>query len=267
MHLVLHIAGRPPVELDKALVRIGSDPGCEVYLPHPELAPVHALLHADAQALWLEPAAAEDGHPVHVNGRRIAAAALLAAGDDIHLGTQALRVQSRAAPDGARADAGRPLNFAGRVVLRVLSGAETGRAYPLVNSLCLGRSALSEIRIDDPALAERQVLVQRQGNAILVKNLSPVLEMRVDGRVCTEALLPPGSQLAIEQHRFRLEAPQPDLAPQAADAPVAEPLAAAAQPAPPPMPAPRLFTRAQWLLLASAAAVSGLLILLLTYSP
>lgn len=267
MHHVLHIAGHPPVELDRPRMRIGADPGCEIYLPHPELAPVHAVLHAEAQTLWLEPAAAEDGHPVHVNGRRIAAAALLAAGDDIHLGTLALRLQSGIKPDAVRTDAGRPLNFAGRVVLRVLSGAETGRAYPLVNSLCLGRSSLSEIRIDDPALAERQVLLQRQGNAILVKNLSPVLEMRVDGWVCTEALLRPGSQLGIEQHRFRLEAPQPDLAPSVSDAPGAqEPVADTAQSAPPEAP-PRLFTRAQWLLLASAVAVSGLLILLLTYSP
>ena len=267
MHYVLHIAGHPPVELDRPRMRIGADPGCEIYLPHPELAPVHAVLHAEAQTLWLEPAAAEDGHPVHVNGSRIAAAALLAAGDDIHLGTLALRLQSGIKPDAVRTDAGRPLNFAGRVVLRVLSGAETGRAYPLVNSLCLGSSSLSEIRIDDPALAERQVLLQRQGNAILVKNLSPVLEMRVDGWVCTEALLRPGSQLGIEQHRFRLEAPQPDLAPSVSDAPGAqEPVADTAQPAPPEAP-PRLFTRAQWLLLASAVAVSGLLILLLTYSP
>lgn len=267
MHHVLHIAGHQPVELDKVLMRIGADPGCEIYLPHPALAPVHAVLHAEAQALWLEQTAAEDGHPVHVNGRRIAAAALLSAGDDIHLGTLALRVQSRAKPDNARTDAGRPLNFAGRVVLRVLSGAEIGRAYPLVNSLCLGRSTLSEIRVDDPALAERQVLLQRQGNAILVKNLSPVLEMRVDGWICTEALLRPGSQLGIEQHRFRLEAPQPELAPPVAAESVVVSEAAESQVASPPTPAPRLFTRAQWLLLASAVAVSGLLILLLTYSP
>ena len=267
MHHVLHIAGHPPVGLDRPRMRIGADPGCEIYLPHPELAPVHAVLHAEAQTLWLEPAAAEDGHPVHVNGRRIAAAALLAAGDDIHLGTLALRLQSGIKPDIARTDAGRPLNFAGRLVLRVLSGAETGRAYPVVNSLCMGRSTLSEIRIDDPALAERQVLLQRQGNAILVKNLSPVLEMRVDGWVCTEALLRPGSQLCIEQHRFRLEAPQPELAPPAAAESAVVSEAAEPQVESPPMPAPRLFTRAQWLLLASAVAVSGLLILLLTYSP
>ena len=43
-------------------MRIGADPGCEIYLPHPELAPVHAGLHIEAQTLWLEPAAAEDGH-------------------------------------------------------------------------------------------------------------------------------------------------------------------------------------------------------------
>lgn len=265
MHPVLHIAGHPPAALDGSM-RIGSDPGCEIPLAHPGLAPVHAWVHADAHAVWLEPAAAEDGHPVHVNGRRIAAAALLSAGDDIHLGGLALRVQARERPDGVRNETAPPLNFAGRVLLRVLSGTETGRAYPLVNSLCLGRSTLSEVRIDDPALAERQLLLQRQGNAVLVKNLSPVLEMRVDGWVCAEALLKPGAQLCIEQHRFRLEAPQPELA-----APAAEPPATAEAPAetpsPVPTPAPRLFTRAQWLLLASAVAVSGLLILLLTYSP
>ena len=267
MHHALHIAGYPPVALDGALMRIGADRGCEICLPHPDLAPVHALLHADAQMLWLEPTAAEDGYSVHVNGRRIAAAAVLAAGDDIHLGTLALRVVSGATPDTTRADAGRPLNFAGRVLLRVLSGAETGRAYPLVNSLCLGRSSLSEIRVDDPALAERQVLLQRQGNAVLAKNLSPVLEMRIDGWVCTEALLRPGSHLAIEQHRFRLEAPQQELAPPATVEPAAVSEAAESEIASPSLPAPRLFTRAQWLLLASAVAVSGLLILLLTYSP
>jgi hypothetical protein len=66
---------------------------------------------------------------------------------------------------------------------------------------------LSEVCIDDSALAERQILLQRQGNDIFVKNLSPVLEMSVDGWVCEEAVLSPGARISIEQHRFRFEAP------------------------------------------------------------
>lgn len=261
MHWVLHVSGQTPAAIDKPMMRIGSDPSSDIYLPHPGLAASHAVLHSGSHGVWLEPL----GQPVHVNGRRVQSAALIRPGDDLHFGSLPAKVQSAKAPVRDAVSGADAVNFAGRVVLRSLTGRDAGRAYALMNSLCVGRSVLSEIRIDDLALAERQVLVQRQGNSILVKNLSPVLDMRVDGWSCTEALLLPGSQLCIDQHRFVLEAPCPDmtLADEPQPEPLVEPAAVHEQAAVP----PPFFSKTQWLLLASAIAISGAIVLLLTWAP
>ena len=218
MHWLLNAPGQPAAAIDKPLMRIGSDPGSDIFLAHPGLAATHAVLHSGEHGVWLEPLA----QPVHVNGRRVQTMAFLRPGDELHVGSVPIKLQSAKAPVRDAVSGAKALNFAGRIVLRSLSGRDAGRAYTMMNSLCIGRSVLSEIRIDDLALAERQVLVQRQGNGIIVKNLSPVLEMRVDGWSCTEALLLPGSQLCIEQHRFVLEAPNADMA--SVDEPQAEPV-------------------------------------------
>lgn len=267
MHWLLHIPGQAAAAIGESPLRIGSDPGSEICLARHGLAPLHArLIPGAAGLLWLEPAADETAAVVHVNGRRIVRAALLTPGDELHLGSCALRLSSARKPDAARRPTAQPINFSGRVLLRALTGADTGRAHVLVNSLCIGRSDLSEVRIDDTALAERQILLQRQGNAILVKNLSPVLEMRVDGWVCEEAVLHPGSQISIEQHRFRFEAPSAETAPMV-DPEIAEPIhPASANAAAPTDPASGIFSRAQWILLAVAIAISGFFIVLLSYS-
>jgi hypothetical protein len=93
--------------------------------------------------------------------------------------------------------------------------------------------------------------------------------MRVDGWVCDEALLKPGSQLDIERHRFVLESPAPDLA-NLPETQAAASSQAGAKPADaPPVSAgnPALFSRSQWILLACSVAISVLLVVLLTISP
>jgi hypothetical protein len=260
MNWVLHAPGQSTSLIDKPLMRIGSDPSSDIYLPHPGLAAVHAILHSGNQLLWLEPVS----QPVHINGRRVHSASIIRPGDDLQLGNLPVKVQTSTAPLMEVLPAAKALNFSGRVVLRVLTGRDVGRAFPLMNSLCIGRSVLSEIRIDDLALAERQVLVQRHGNSILVKNLSPVLEMRVNGWSCTEAVLAPGSQLSIDQHRFVLEAPCPDLG--VVDEPLSEPMDEVPNEAEQETTKPSLLSKSQWLLLASAIGVSVAIILLLTLS-
>lgn len=267
MHWLLHIPGQPAVAVGEVPQRVGSDPGADIYLAHPGVAPLHARLLPDsAGLLWLEPAADESA-AVHVNGRRIVRGALLAAGDELHLGSCAMRLTSATKPDAARRPAAQPINFSGRVLLRALTGAETGKAHVLVNSLCIGRSELSEVCIDDSALAERQILLQRQGNDIFVKNLSPVLEMSVDGWVCEEAVLSPGARISIEQHRFRFEAPCSESAPTAELEVNDLPQLTETNAATPVAPARRIFSPAQWILLAVAIAISGFFIILLSFSP
>lgn len=266
MQWLLNISGQTAVPVGDTPVRIGSDPASEIYLAQPGVAPVHARLLPDAGGvLWIEPAS-DEAAAVHVNGRRIVRAAMLAPGDDLHLGTCALRLSSAQKPEAVRRPAAQPVNFSGRVLLRMLTGADTGRAHVLVNSLCIGRSELSEVRIDDSALAERQILLQRQGNDILAKNLSPVLEMRVDGWVCEEALLQSGAHIAIEQHRFRLEGPNAEVQP-VPEPSSTEPLPASESTVQAIAPVKRIFSPAQWILLAAAIAISAVFIVLLSFSP
>ena len=267
MQWLLHIPGQPATLIGDSPMRLGSDPASEIYLAQPGVASLHARLLPDPSGvLWIEPASDESA-AVHVNGRRVIRGALLSAGDDVHLGVCALRVSSPHKPDSTRRPAVQPMNFSGRVLLRMLTGADTGRAHVLVNSLCIGRSNLSEVCIDDSALAERQILLQRQGNDILAKNLSPVLEMRINGWVCEEALLPVGSQISIEQHRFRLEGPSAEAIPASEAAMTELQQPASEAPAAASVPAKRIFSPAQWILLAAAIAISAIFIILLSFSP
>jgi hypothetical protein len=268
MRLVLQIPDQQPVAIDKAELSIGSDPAGDVYLPNSRGTEAYARIRPINDTVWLL-RAADSSSSVHLNGRRVHANALLHAGDELHFDGMPVQVKSEQAPSCEKQHSGRALNFSDRILLRVHSGAQTGKAFALVNSLCIGRSGISEIRVDDPALAERQILLQRQGNDVLVKNLSPALEMRVDGWVCNEALLKPGSQLNIEQHRFALESPAPDLANLPETLAVVTPQPDIVSVDTPLLPAgnPALFSRSQWILLGCAVAISVLLVVLLTISP
>lgn len=256
--------------LDKSELNVGSDPASDLYLPNTGIAAKHAVIRLDAGLTWLIRPSQATGN-VHVNGRLIYAAALLNAGDELHFDSILFRVKSaepyQALKTGANASIA--THFSERIILRVLTGPETGYAYALINSLCIGRSSLSDVQVDDSTLAERQVLIQRQGNDVMVKNLSPVLEMLVDGWPCNEGILSVGSQLCIDQHRFMLQSSCTDFALQV-EAPktkVVIELEDQIELLPSEPKNPAIFTRAQWILLASSVLISGLLILLLTFAP
>jgi hypothetical protein len=267
MRLVLHALDQKfPIEAMSSL-SIGSDPSSTVYLPSARQTENFAEIRSGEKVAWLL-TSVNTQHTIHHNGRRIDSVAMLRAGDDLHFGEIAVQVRSKNQPVFEKSVSTQAVNFSDRILLRICSGAETGKAYALVNSLCIGRSTLSEICVDDPALAERQILVQRQGNDVLVKNLSPALEMRVDGWICHEAILSIDSQLNIEQHRFILQSSSSDLA-YVAQAHVPEKPAAVPENATEltqKLSKTGLFNRSQWILLGSAVAIAVLFVLLLTIS-
>ncbi len=271
MRLLLQTPEGKTLLLDKSELTIGSDPSGDLYLPFSGISLKHALIKIESELTWLiRPSEAEGG--VHLNGRMVSAAALLKAGDEIHLNSTVVRVKSSQPPEQTKNNTSgtQAVHFSDRIVLRVLTGPETGKAYALVNSLCIGRSTLSELQVDDFSMAERQILIQRQGNEILVKNLSPVLEMRVNGWVCNETVLTVGSQLSIDQHRYVLQSSCPDFMMQVKDVVIADDVSVEEPPAvnqQQELSKLRIFSRAQWILLGSAILISSLLILLLTISP
>lgn len=268
MRLVLHTLDQKFAIEAMSSLTIGSDPSNTVYLPSAKQTESFAEIRSSDHGVWLQKSPGTQ-HTIHHNGRRIDSITLLRAGDDVHFDGIAVQFRSAHQPVFEKTAGAQAINFSDRIVLRVCSGAETGKAFALVNSLCIGRSSLSEICVDDPALAERQILLQRQGNDVLVKNLSPALEMRVDGWICHEAILNIDSQLNIEQHRFILQSSSSDLAntPQIhlPETPVIE-LENTTQ-APQMLSNTKLFSRSQWILLGSAVAIAVFFVLLLTISP
>jgi hypothetical protein len=91
--------------------------------------------------------------------------------------------------------------------------------------------------------------------------------MRVDGWICEEAVLQPGAHISIEQHRFRFEGPCTEVLPMA-EVELAEPAPSVTVNAESVSePARRIFSPAQWILLAAAVAISGFFIILLSFSP
>lgn len=270
MSLLLQTPEHKTLLLDKSELTIGSDPSGDLYLPFSGISSKHAVIKLESDLAWLiRPS--ESAGSLHLNGRMISAAALLKAGDEIHFNTTVVHVKATQQAESIRPNSSmtQAVHFSDRLVLRVLTGPEAGKAYALLNSLCIGRSTLSELQVDDFSMAERQILIQRQANDILVKNLSPVLEMRVNGWVCNEAVLTIGSQLSIEQHRYILQSSCPDFT-QAVDVVITEALNEEKSPVimqQQELSKPKIFSRAQWILLGSAILISSLLILLLTITP
>lgn len=269
-------------------VAVGSRPGLRVSLPGSGLAPHHASFLSDRRGLWLR---VPNGAPaVHLNARPVQRLAQLRAGDLVCL--DALRVVVRADDQPAidrqiPASAPAPLGeaqrvAAARVVLRGLSGAHFGRSYTLTEPRLFGRSPAADVRLDDPAVAERHAVVELHGDRVVLRAMANGGETTlVNGVPVRDAMLAPGDQLVIEQHRFVLEAPglpprgQSSLGKSAANPHTqtmkAVNVAVANDPAPAPeTPGPAPATRdpgALWWLIAAAMVLAAALTALLVYAP
>ena len=271
-------------------VAIGSRAGLRVSLPGSGLAAHHASFFSDRRGLWLR--VPNGAPPVHLNARPVQRLAQLRAGDLLCL--DALRVVVKAddrppierdIPSGAPAALGDAQRVAAaRVVLRGLSGGHFGRSYTLTEPRVLGRSAAADIRIEDPAVAERHAVVELHGDRVVLRALAGGGETTLlNGVAVRDAVLSPGDQLVIEQHRFVLEAPGLPLRGQAgvgkgAANPHTQTLKAvnvpvARDPAPEPMPqAPSPVPAgrdpgALWWLIAAATVLAAALTALLVYAP
>ncbi|ODS62282.1 MAG: hypothetical protein ABS41_10605 [Arenimonas sp. SCN 70-307] len=269
-------------------VAVGSRAGLRVSLPGSGLAPHHASFLSDRRGLWLR---VPNGAPaVHLNARPVQRLAQLRAGDLVCL--DALRVVVRADDQPAidrqiPASAPAPLGeaqrvAAARVVLRGLSGAHFGRSYTLTEPRVFGRSPAADVRLDDPAVAERHAVVELHGDRVVLRAMANGGETTlVNGVPVRDAMLAPGDQLVIEQHRFVLEAPglpprgQSSLGKSAANPHTqtmkAVNVAVAKDPVPAPdAPEPAPATRdpgALWWLIAAAMVLGAALTALLVYAP
>lgn len=193
-------------------VTVGSRSGNRVCLAGSSLAPLHASFLQDRRGLWLR--VPPDAPGVHLNARPVRRLAQLRPGDLVCLDKLRLVVRAddepaidRRIPGGPPA----PMNeaqrvSAARVVLRGLSGQHFGRTYTLTEPRLLGRAGSADIRLDDAAVAERHAMVELHNDRVVLRALGNDGSL-LNGVPVRDAVLSPGDQLAIDQHRFVLEAP------------------------------------------------------------
>lgn len=270
-------------------VAVGSRAGLRVSLPGSGLALHHVSFFSDRRGLWLR---VPNGVPaVHLNARPVKRLAQLRAGDLVCLDALRLVVRADDRPPIERdIPAGNPPPLgdaqrvaAARVVLRGLSGPHFGRSYTLTEPRLIGRSPAADIRVEDPAVAERHAVVELHGDRVVLRALAPGGGTTLlNGVAVRDAVLSPGDQLVVEQHRFALEAPglplrgQSGLGKAAANphtqtlkavkVPVAQDPAPASADAPEPAPAGR-DPGALWWLIAAATVLAAAMTALLVYAP
>lgn len=226
---------------------------------HPDDALVQFCI--DRRGAWLQ---LRDSAPgLHVNGRPVRRMAMLRAGDCVHIDGIELtligadpRPMPTTVPDLQASDS--------RTVLRGVGGLHHGRCFNLDRSREIGRSPECDIRINEPAFAERHARLEPHQDGVLLRDLGSAAGTVVNGHPVRDALLRPGDQLVFGvQHRFVLESPLSGIVREIPALPSAEVESEQAhKPAPSPMASS--MRRLPWLLLA-ALLLAGALTLLLMY--
>jgi pSer/pThr/pTyr-binding forkhead associated (FHA) protein len=213
MQLTFPNGEHPSVVFDHGEISIGSRAGLGISLPGRSLAPHHASMVSDRRGIWLRVPAGTPG--VHLNARPIRRIALLHIGDQlcleqvqIVLSEGSAEVIDRRIPAAAPPALGEAQRVsASRVAIRAVSGSLYGRSFTLTEPKVVGRGANCDIRIDDPALAERQAQFELHNDRVILRSLGNSEFITVNGIPVGDAVLSPGDQIVIDQHRFVLEAP------------------------------------------------------------
>ncbi len=204
----------PDVLLEEGELTIGSAPGNRVLVPGVGLAARHASFRVEPQRgilLQILDSAAN----AHVNARPVKELAFLRLGDVVSLERLQLLVKpDRDAMIETRVpDDSRPLTDpatrtgASRVVLRGVSGSYSGRSLSLQDPIRIGRGADMEVHLDDPDLPEHHATLEIHGERVLLRDCGSADGSVVNGVALRDAVLHPGDQIAIDGHRFVLEAP------------------------------------------------------------
>jgi pSer/pThr/pTyr-binding forkhead associated (FHA) protein len=269
-------------------ISVGSRAGLGISLPGKGLAPHQASFIADRRGLWLRVPGGTPG--VHLNARPVRRLALLRPGDQVCLEQVQIlitednpQVIDRKVPPSAPPALPEAQKVsASRVLLRGVSGSHFGRSFNLSEPKVLGRSSACDITIDDPSLADRQLQLELHGDRVVLRGIAANEATLVNGVPVRDAVLAPGDQIVLDQHRFVLEAPglpsrgqdvavrggvvahtQTIKAVKVTPPSAAEPATRVSETE----PAPTVDPGALWWLIAAAAVLAAALTALLVYSP
>jgi hypothetical protein len=242
----LHPAG-DPIRCGAGPIRIGSAPDDDIVPMAAGADPHHLTIAADARGLVLH--VRSGCQRIYVNARAVRERALLRYGDTLTLGANRLLITSDAAPPPV-GEAGASGAVAGRVTLRVVSGAASGQALAVAPELRLGNGSR---HFGDLAYGCR---VAQQGDALVFESDSA--SPRVNGWRGNRMRLSPGDQIVLDEHRLVVEAPGMQHAAHVASFPPP----ASIKPKPAPDESPRTEV---WGLIAAAAILAAIIALFLYF--
>ncbi|HET7931299.1 MAG TPA: FHA domain-containing protein [Rhodanobacteraceae bacterium] len=234
-------------------IRIGSAPGDDIVLTSTGVERHHATLESDPRGLVLT---VTPGCPrVYVNARAVRERALLHYGDTLTFGGSKLRITSDAAPaEGTDQPPATQDVAIGPVLLRIVSGPDSGRAMAVEPELHLGAGTR---HFGELPYACR---IERASGCLLFE--SEGAQPRINGWHCKRAVLGAGDQITLGEHRLVVEAPGLQYAARMALLPAA-PVPAAEASAPPESAQPSQI--GIWGLLVAAAVVAAVIALILYF--
>jgi hypothetical protein len=163
----------------------------------------------DRRGVWLTVAEGVQG--VHVNGREVRRMAMLRVGDAIYVDGVEMRLVSDRVPaplSSLQCEAAQDAKRDPRVVLRGVGGQYHGRSFTLERPRLVGSAADADIRIDDPAFADRHARIELFGGHVVLRDIGSAEGSLVNGALMRDAVLLPGDQVVFDaHHRFVVEAP------------------------------------------------------------
>ncbi|MCX7555297.1 FHA domain-containing protein [Xanthomonadaceae bacterium JHOS43] len=185
-----------------------------MHLPDAGWLPHHASITLDLQrGLWLR--LEQDAGVAHVNARPVRESAMLRLGDIVSLGGVQFCVMLqdeseivRQLPpqhDAPMGDSERVA--ASRAVLRGVAGMFHGRTFPLAPGVMIGSAAEADIRIEGAGIASQHARVELHHERVILRAQARDNTLKVNGVSVADAVLHPGDQIVVEQHRFVVEAP------------------------------------------------------------
>ncbi len=197
------------VHIEQGQIGVGSAAGGGTTVTIGGLSPLHAVFAVGRRGKWLT--VPEDATVV-VNARPIKRIAYLRAGDLVCLGSVQVRIEADEPPTAALdsvpgsrqhgEDASGP-----KAVLRGLSGAWFGRSVAISSPRVFGCGAGSDIRLDGAGVHDRHAIVDIEAGRVVVRLSANAAGLRVNGHSLRSAVLAPGDQLELGEHRFAVEAP------------------------------------------------------------
>lgn len=200
----------PDIPIGMGVHGIGRDPYQDRAIGVVE-SPQDALVQfcVDRRGVWL--AVADGIRGVHVNGRPVLHMTMLRLGDSVHVEGIEMVLVGSGVVDGLPRDlASAPADGNGnlRVVLRGVGGQYHGRCFTLDRPRVVGRLEQSDIRIDDPAFADRHARLELHGERVVLRDLGSYEGSMVNGERVRETVLSAGDQIVFDAyHRFVVEAP------------------------------------------------------------